>query len=166
MITAPPIAHERFYYESVFKDWVIQNAKRLVEHRSEIFEHGLCVVTKIWATEDCAIHVWDEAGKEIKVGFDVGVDAIGDLGPGVGWSFNHKDGGWMRYKSSKVRLYEVLPMTQLMRFQIDQGLVVFFDGLRIKSRKIPLHGVSQYTPSQMIPLLKEIDSQADAKDLY
>lgn len=102
LITAPPIVHERFYHESMFKNWVIQNAERLVKHRREIFEYGLCVVTKTWATEDCAIHVWDEAGKEVKVGFDVGVDAIGQLGPGVGWSVNQKDGGWMRYKSGKV----------------------------------------------------------------
>lgn len=86
LITAPPIVHERLYHESMFKDWVMQNADRLVKDRSEIFEHGLCVVTKTWATEDCAIHLWDEAGKEVKVGFHVGVDAIGQLGPGVGWA--------------------------------------------------------------------------------
>lgn len=103
LVTAPPIVHERFYHESVFKQWVVRNAERLVRQRSEIFEYGLCVVTKTWATEDCAIHVWDDAAKEVKVGFDVGVDAIGKLGPGVGWSVNKKDGGWMRYRASPVR---------------------------------------------------------------
>ncbi|KAJ5260524.1 hypothetical protein N7478_012129 [Penicillium angulare] len=122
LLTAPPVVHERFYHESMFKNWVIENAAQLVKHRSEILEHGLCVVTNIWATEDCAIHVWDQAGKEIKIGFDVGVDAIGELGPGVGWSVNRKDGGWMRYKASK-----------------DDRLVVFFAGLRFRSRKIPIH---------------------------
>lgn len=102
LITAPPIVHEQLYHESMFKNWVIQNAERLVQHRSEIFEYGLCMVTKTWATEDCAIHLWDETGKEVRVGFDVGVDAIGELGPGVGWSVNRKDGGWMRYRASKV----------------------------------------------------------------
>lgn len=110
LVTAPPVAHERFYHESLFKKWVVQNAERLVRQRSEIFEYGLCVVTKTWATEDCAIHLWDEKAKEVKVGFDVGVDAIGQLGPGVGWSVDKKDGGWMRYRAGEVSFLPALKM--------------------------------------------------------
>lgn len=102
LITAAPIVHERLYHESLFKNWVTQNSERLVNDRSEIFEYGLCVVTKTWATEECAIHIWNEAGKEVKVGFDAGVDVIGQAGPGVGWSVNNRDGGWTRYKASEV----------------------------------------------------------------
>lgn len=122
LLTAPPVVRERIYHETQFKKRVIANAERLVQRRREIFEYGLCVITSTWATEDCAIHMWDEAGKEIKVGFDVGVDAIGKLGPGVGWSINRKDSGWMRYKAGKA----------------DHSLVVFFNGLRFRSRKFSI----------------------------
>lgn len=63
------------------------------------------IVLSTYATSDCAIHVWDEAGKNIDVGFDVSVDVIGELGPAGGWKLDRAGGGWERYTSSKVLSY-------------------------------------------------------------
>lgn len=47
---------------------------------------------------------------------------LGKLARGFGLSINSQDSGWIRYKASKT----------------DHSLVVFFHGLRFRSRKFPL----------------------------
>ncbi|KAJ5248615.1 hypothetical protein N7468_000066 [Penicillium chermesinum] len=82
LVTSPPIVHERFYHESMFKQWVIRNADRLVRQRSEIFQYGLCVVTKTWSTQDCAIHMWDEVGRKSRLGLMLALRRLGNWGRG------------------------------------------------------------------------------------
>lgn len=105
LLTAPPITRERYHHETPFKRWVHDNTVELVRQRSEVLEYGMWIVLSTYATSDCAIHVWDEAGKNIDVGFDVSVDVIGELGPAGGWKLDRAGGGWERYTSSKVLSY-------------------------------------------------------------
>lgn len=104
LLTTPPITHERLYHETPFKRWVHNNAVELVRQREELLEYGLWIVLSTHTTSDCAIHVWDDAQKTVDVGFDVSVDAVGELGPAGGWTIGRGDGGWERYTATGVCL--------------------------------------------------------------
>lgn len=102
LLTAPPITHRKFYYESPFKGWVRDNAARVVEKRKEVLRYGLWVVTSTWATDECAINMWTDAGKGVEVGFRTSMIEIGELGPSGGWWADGRQGGWVKIKAAEV----------------------------------------------------------------
>lgn len=102
LLTAPPITHRKFYYESPFKGWVRDNAVKLVEKRKEVLRYGLWIVTSTWATENCAINMWTDAGKGVEVGFQTSVIELGELGPSGGWWADGRQGGWVKIKAAEV----------------------------------------------------------------
>ena len=104
LLTKAPLRHERFYYESPFKGWVRENAAKLVETRKEVLEHGLWIVTSTWSTQECAINVWNGAGKGVNVGFKTGIVGIGELAPAGEWWEDGRDGGWIKAKAVDVSL--------------------------------------------------------------
>lgn len=124
LLTTPPITRQRYYHETPFKRWVQDNAASLVHRREEIATYGLWVVCSTHATRDCAIHLWDEKSRKVDVGFDVGVDGVGELGPAGGWVLGQAEGGWERYLSDDSAG--------------DQGRVVFFGGLFFRPRRVPI----------------------------
>lgn len=123
LLTTPPITRQRYYYETPFKRWVHDNAEKLVHRREEITKYGMWIVCSTYATRDCAIHLWDERSREVDVGFEVGVNGVGELGPAGGWKLGSAEGGWERYTSDEGD---------------DAGRVVFFGGLFFRPRRVPV----------------------------
>lgn len=94
LLTTPPITRQRYYHETPFKRWVQDNAASLIHRREEIATYGLWIVCSTHATRDCAIHLWDEKSRKVDVGFDVGVDGVGELGrPGDGFWGRPREAG-------------------------------------------------------------------------
>lgn len=104
LLTKGEVRHERFYYESPFKDWVRDNAVELAKKRKEVLEYGLWVITSTWVADECAINAWSGAGRGVSVGFKAGVVEIGELAPSGEWWEDGRDGGWIRAKALKVSL--------------------------------------------------------------
>lgn len=130
LLTTPPITRQRYYYETPFKRWVHDNAETLLRRREEITTYGLWIVCSTYATRDCAIHLWDERSREVDVGFDLGLDGVGELGPAGGWKLGSAQGGWERYSSDET----------------DAGRVVFFGGLFFRPRRVPVGEVCFVSP--------------------
>ncbi|TAQ87224.1 hypothetical protein B7494_g4456 [Chlorociboria aeruginascens] len=121
LLTKSPVRHEKYYYESPFKDWVRDNATLLITKRREILEHGLWIVTSTWSSEECAINVWNDAGHGVGVAFKSSAVGFGELAPSGDWFEDAQDEGWLKVKAEKG----------------DEGRVVFFGGLRFCYRRIP-----------------------------
>lgn len=126
LLTSPPITRQRYYHETPFKRWVHDNAAALLHRRAEIASYGLWIVCSTHATRDCAIYLWDEKSRQVDVGFDVGVDGVGELGPAGGWVLGRADGGWERYSSDEGAA------------AAEQGRVPFFGGLFFRPRRVPI----------------------------
>lgn len=48
LLTSGEVRHERFYYESVFREWVQGNAESLVGERREVEEYGMVSTVTLW----------------------------------------------------------------------------------------------------------------------
>lgn len=76
----------------------------LIEKRNEVIEYGLWIVTSTWSAEECAINVWNEAGKGVGVGFKSSAVGFGELAPSGDWYVDGQDGGWLKVKAEEVSL--------------------------------------------------------------
>lgn len=116
LLTAPPVVHERYYFESHFKKWVKENAKILMQKRPEVKDYGFWIVTSTFATKLCEINMWKTGGKGVKVGFAAKAVGIGEAGPSGEWKHNGKEDGWNGFGN----------------LEGDEQFVVFFGGLKFQ----------------------------------
>ncbi|KZF19065.1 hypothetical protein L228DRAFT_53304 [Xylona heveae TC161] len=100
LVTAAPIIHEAFYYESPFRNWVKENGRALLHGplAEEIKSHGIFVVTQTYATARCSLTAWQNPSNEVFLGFDIGMTGIGELGPHAGWYEGRSDSGWNHFE--------------------------------------------------------------------
>lgn len=103
LLTVPPVVHERYYFESPFKNWVKKNAAAILKRRPEVKEYGLWIVTSTYATKACAINMWKEGGYRVEIGFLARAVGIGELGPSGKWMKDQRLEGWNEYEFLKVR---------------------------------------------------------------
>src|SRR5450432_226518 len=68
-----------------FRDWLNQNASKLLAKYPTLKERGLYVATTTYSSSDIHINVWHNSQDEITLGFKAGVTGIGGLGPSVHW---------------------------------------------------------------------------------
>jgi hypothetical protein len=104
LLTKGEIKHERFYYESPFKQWVRDNAVRLIQERPEILEQGFWIVTSTWSVERAALNCWKENGRTVGVGFKAGVVGIGEVAPSGEWVTGGGSEGWVGVESKEVSI--------------------------------------------------------------
>ncbi len=104
LITSSLVQNHRFQgdFKGPIKDWVEDNAKTLVEKRSDIEKQGLWAVMGAWVTDECAIKMTSGKSQEIDLSFDLGATGIGKLGAGVGASDKLKREGWWTYPKNEV----------------------------------------------------------------
>lgn len=102
LLTAPPVVHERYYYESPFKDWVKANAVEILRLRPEVKEYGLWIVTSTYGTKMAAINMWKQAGQSVKVGFSAKAVGVGECGPSGEWYKDDRQEGWNEFGSPEV----------------------------------------------------------------
>ncbi|BCS04198.1 uncharacterized protein AKAW2_71076S [Aspergillus luchuensis] len=110
LITSSVVRNYRFQgdFKGPVKDWVENNAKALVERRSDIETQGLWAVMGAWVTDECAIKMTSGKNQEIDVSFDLGATGIGKLGAGAGAFDKLKREGWWTYpKNEKSQGYVV-----------------------------------------------------------
>ncbi|OJI84628.1 hypothetical protein ASPTUDRAFT_172628 [Aspergillus tubingensis CBS 134.48] len=122
LITSSVVRNYRFQgdFKGPIKDWVEDNAKALVERRSDIETQGLWAVMGAWVTDECAIKMTSGKGQEIDVSFDLGATGIGKLGAGAGAFDKLKREGWWTYPKNEK----------------SQGYVVSFAGVEYSLRSL------------------------------
>ncbi|TFK44651.1 hypothetical protein BDQ12DRAFT_673333 [Crucibulum laeve] len=120
LLTIPPVVHDRYYYESPFKNWVKHNAVTLLKRRPEIKDYGLWIITSTYTTKKCAINLWKKSGKALKVAFSAKVVGIGECGPSGEWSKDQNEQGWSEFGSKDA----------------SDSRVVFFGGLKFQCNKL------------------------------
>ncbi|GKZ39262.1 hypothetical protein AbraIFM66950_012185 [Aspergillus brasiliensis] len=122
LITSSVVRNYRFHgdFKGPIKEWVEDNAKALVERRSDIETQGLWAVMGAWVTDECAIKMTSGKGQEIDVSFDLGATGIGKLGAGAGAFDKLKREGWWTYPKNEK----------------SQGYVVSFAGVEYSLRSL------------------------------
>ncbi|RAK83091.1 hypothetical protein BO79DRAFT_205464 [Aspergillus costaricaensis CBS 115574] len=122
LITSSVVRNYRFQgdFKGPIKDWVEDNAKALVERRSDIETQGLWAVMGAWVTDECAIKMTSGKNQEIDVSFDLGATGIGKLGAGAGAFDKLKREGWWTYPKNEK----------------SQGYVVSFVGVEYSLRSL------------------------------
>ncbi|RAH56626.1 hypothetical protein BO85DRAFT_488806 [Aspergillus piperis CBS 112811] len=122
LITSSVVRNYRFQgdFKGPIKGWVEDNAKALVERRSDIETQGLWAVMGAWVTDECAIKMTSGKNQEIDVSFDLGATGIGKLGAGAGAFDKLKREGWWTYPKNEK----------------SQGYVVSFAGVEYSLRSL------------------------------
>jgi hypothetical protein len=124
-MTSPPVVHQRYLYESPFRQWVQENALQIIEKRPEVTQHGLWVVTSTYGTKQCSLNVWTGKQKETMIGFTVGDVSGAEAGPAAQWYEAASDSDWSRYSADGKNLR-----------------VVFIGGLKFRYNKLSKKMVS------------------------
>ena len=101
LVTASPIVHRAYHYQSPFSNWVKDNAEELFfgARRQEVKEHGLFVITQTFATTKCSITAWKTPQSEVFLGFDIGTMGAGLESSGI-WYEGRSSSGWNSYRST------------------------------------------------------------------
>lgn len=102
LVTAPPIVHTAFYYQSPFSQWISDNAPALLsgEHKDDIKKYGLVVVTQAYSTSKCALTAWTEGKGEAFLGFNAEAPGVGKADPNGGWYEGNSASGWVGYEGT------------------------------------------------------------------
>jgi hypothetical protein len=100
LVTTPPITHNAFYYSSPFSQWVSDNAHALLsgDYKDDIHANGLVVVTQTYTTPKCSLTAWTDSKSEVFLGFDAGINGLGNLKPQGGWYEGNSASGWQKYE--------------------------------------------------------------------
>ncbi|OJJ01856.1 hypothetical protein ASPVEDRAFT_83380 [Aspergillus versicolor CBS 583.65] len=144
LITSSVVRNHRFQgdFKGPIKVWVEDNAKTLVDKRSDIATQGLWTIMGVWVTDECAVKMTSGKSQEIDVSFDLGATGIGKLGAGVGASEKLKREGWWTYpKNEKSEGYVV-------SFAGVEYNVRHFSRLRSTPLKVFNETISLPTPQQ------------------
>ena len=102
LFTSPPVTHERYYHESPFINWVVNNAGVILQRWPEVKKRGLWIITSTYATKKCAINMCYKGGRGFKVGFSAKA-IMGQAGPSGEWHRDQAGEGWGEY-TAKVYL--------------------------------------------------------------
>ncbi|RSL79094.1 hypothetical protein CEP51_007653 [Fusarium floridanum] len=116
-----PVMHEGYYHRKVFLEWAKKNAEKLLQLVPDVKEHGFWIVTDTYSTADVRVITWSDREKHVQMGFDVDVTPAGEIGPSGEFFEGASAGEWHRAEA-----------------ETDEKLVVFFAGVRMKYRRLPL----------------------------
>jgi hypothetical protein len=125
LMTSPPVVRQRYFYESPFRQWVQDNALRILEQRPEVRDHGLWIVTSTYGTKNCSLNVWSGRQKEVMLGFSAKDVSGGEVGPAAQWYEAASDSDWSRYSATG-----------------DALRIVFIGGLRFRYTRLSKKEVS------------------------
>jgi hypothetical protein len=76
------------------------DAKKRLELRPEVEEHGLYVVRTVWSTSDVSLDAWMNRNKAVIVGFSAKVTELAEVGPKGSFHHGGSDERWVHYKAS------------------------------------------------------------------
>jgi len=101
LLTDPPVTHEQAQHESLFLNWMSQNAGKLLAHRSfgkMVKEYGIWVITKTYSVKRCALTVLTSEGSEVRVSFGGRASNAVALTPTASWwNGASSDSSWSIY---------------------------------------------------------------------
>jgi hypothetical protein len=106
------VVAEGYEIRNPFKEWLKENAKRLVKNHPDLRDYGVCVVTGTYSSTDIHITAWDNPHNEVALGFKTGATAIGSINPEISWLRGRSSSHWSAWD--------------------DQKRVLFFTGVKIK----------------------------------
>ncbi|KAJ6284629.1 hypothetical protein J3E71DRAFT_211620 [Bipolaris maydis] len=83
VVVSPNVVYKTFDTRApkIIGDWMKHNMENLsTQHKQQIAEFGVWVITATWVTEKCDIAMWNKTGNKIDAGFNVGATNIGKIG--------------------------------------------------------------------------------------
>jgi hypothetical protein len=99
LLTGKEVYEAGIKFESPCTQWVKDNARKLLELRPEVKEHGIYVVRTVWSTEDVSLNAWMKRDKAVTVGFSAKVAGVAEVGPKGSFHHGGEDEGWIYYKA-------------------------------------------------------------------
>ncbi|KAF1831602.1 hypothetical protein BDW02DRAFT_44472 [Decorospora gaudefroyi] len=122
MMTAKPVSHRAYYYESPFSRWVADNLDALTTgpRREEIKKYGLSIITDTYSSKKCILNAWQGQKKTVSIGLSVNPKGVIDMGLEGGWHIETAAGGWKEYTGKTP----------------EEEVVVFCSGLHFSIRRI------------------------------
>ncbi|KAH7549007.1 hypothetical protein BM1_10780 [Bipolaris maydis] len=83
VVVSPNVVYKTFDTGApkIIGDWMKDNMENLsTQHKQQIAEFGVWVITATWVAEKCDIAMWNKTGNKIDAGFNVGATNIGKIG--------------------------------------------------------------------------------------
>jgi hypothetical protein len=95
LVTTPHIHHHRVSQEYDIRKWFNRNKKQLLaaKYASQIFEHGLFIVTGTYTTTRCSIASWSDTSSDVYLGCSADVAGIQLADVHGGWYLGSSAGG-------------------------------------------------------------------------
>ena len=128
LMTTKPVTLHAYNQESLFLAWLDANRKRLfAEHSTELKRYGMWIVTRTYSAPGCSINAWMDNAKSALVTLKAKAAMLGELGEDLNWKDKVLDKDWSHYKARSE----------------DSGLVIFMDGIEVKSYEWWTEGLRQ-----------------------
>ncbi|KAK5739419.1 hypothetical protein LTR17_005324 [Elasticomyces elasticus] len=115
------IVEEGFYHRDPFRQWAQKNATAILQAQPDARHREVFVVTNTYSTSDAWVTAWSGKHNTVKMGFKVGIELAGEIGP---------SGEFVSVSSTEGWNHDVLDASV-------GRLVVFFSAVKLKYRYLP-----------------------------